>query len=262
MKRLAVLFLLTATLASAHEGESLQPHDLWTSWSYDPGILIPLSLIAALYVRGETPSHGISRTQRYCFWLGWLILLVALLSPLHPLGEALFSAHMAQHFIKDYQRKRIMVFLSPGFDPLGSGYNILQSVIAIGSGRFFGKGLGSGTQTQLGFLPEKHTDFIFSVIGEEMGFMWACIVLIAFGVLVWRSFVIATESQDRFGMLIATGIGCLFAFESFMNIGMVIGLLPITGVALPFVSYGGSHMISSLMAIGFLQSVNFRRYIY
>jgi rod shape determining protein RodA len=173
-----------------------------------------------------------------------------------------FSAHTAQHFIKDYQRKRIVVFLSPGFDPLGAGYNILQSEIAVGSGRFFGKGLFSGSQTQLGFLPEKHTDFIFSVIGEEMGFMWACVILLAFGLLVWRAFVIATESQDRFGSLIAVGIGCLFGFEGLMNIGMVIGLLPVTGVALPFVSYGGSHMVTSLAAVGLLQSVNFRRYIY
>lgn len=173
-----------------------------------------------------------------------------------------YSAHLAEHLIKDYQRKRLVVFLSPGFDPLGSGYHILQSEIAIGSGRLFGKGLFSGTQTQLGFLPEKHTDFIFSVIGEELGFVWAAVVLAAFGLLVWRAFFIATETQDRFGSLIATGIGCMFAFEAVMNIGMVLGLLPVTGVALPLVSYGGSHVVSSLVAIGLLQSVNFRRYIY
>jgi rod shape determining protein RodA len=173
-----------------------------------------------------------------------------------------FTAQVAQHFIKDYQRKRIVVFLSPGFDPLGAGYNILQSVIAVGSGRFFGKGLFSGSQTQLGFLPSKHTDFIFSVIGEEMGFMWACVVVAAIGVVVWRAFVIATETQDRYGALIAAGLGCLIGFESMLNIGMVLGLLPITGVALPFVSYGGSHMVTSLVAVGLLQSVNFRRYIY
>jgi rod shape determining protein RodA len=164
--------------------------------------------------------------------------------------------------VKDYQRKRLMVFLSPGFDPLGAGYQLLQSQIAIGSGRIFGKGLFSGSQTQLGFLPEKHTDFIFSVIGEELGFIWASVVLIAFGVLVWRAFVIAAETQDHFGTLVAGGIGCLFAFECVMNVGMVLGLLPVTGVALPFVSYGGSHVVSSLLAIGLLQSVNFRRYIY
>jgi rod shape determining protein RodA len=173
-----------------------------------------------------------------------------------------YSAHIAVHGIKDYQRKRIVVFLSPGFDPLGAGYNILQSEIAIGSGRLFGKGLFSGSQTQLGFLPEKHTDFIFSVIGEEMGFLWASVVILAFGVLMWRSFIIATETQDRFGALIAAGLGCLFAFEGVMNIGMVLGLLPVTGVALPLVSYGGSHVASSLIAVGILQSINFRRYIY
>ncbi len=173
-----------------------------------------------------------------------------------------YTAHLVQHLIKDYQRKRLVVFLSPGFDPLGAGYHILQSQIAVGSGRLFGKGLFSGSQTQLGFLPEKHTDFIFSVIGEEMGFLWASVVIIAFGILVWRAFVIATESQDRFGSLIAVGIGSLFAFQCVMNIGMTLGLLPVTGVALPFVSYGGSHVVSAMVAIGLLQSVNFRRYIY
>jgi rod shape determining protein RodA len=184
---------------------------------------------------------------------GFLSLIVAV---------GVYTAHLVQHVIKDYQRKRIVVFLSPGFDPLGSGYHILQSQIAIGSGRLFGKGLFSGSQTQLGFLPEKHTDFIFSVIGEEMGFFWSSMVIIAFGVLVWRAFVIATESQDRFGSLIAVGVGCLFAFQCVMNIGMTLGLLPVTGVALPFVSYGGSQVVSAMIAIGLLQSVNFRRYIY
>jgi rod shape determining protein RodA len=172
------------------------------------------------------------------------------------------AAMGAWHFIHDYQRQRILTFLDPQTDPLGAGYHILQSQIAIGSGRLLGKGLFSGSQTQLGFLPEKHTDFIFSVIGEEMGFFWASVVIIAFGVLVWRAFVIATESQDRFGSLLAVGIGCLFAFQCVMNIGMTLGLLPVTGVALPFVSYGGSHVVSAMIAIGLLQSVNFRRYIY
>ena len=175
---------------------------------------------------------------------------------------SVYTAHSIEHLIKDYQRKRIVVFLSPGFDPLGAGYNILQSEIAIGSGGFFGKGLFSGTQTQLGFLPEKHTDFIFSVIGEELGFIWASVVILSFAVVVWRAFVIATETQDRFGTLIAVGLGCLFGFQAFMNIGMVLGLMPVTGVALPFVSYGGSHVVSALVSVGLLQSVNFRRYIY
>ena len=200
------------------------------------------------------------------WWLAWKLhirlpwqypLLLALI-----VAVGVGAAHVAEHSVKDYQRKRIMVFLSPGFDPLGAGYHILQSEIAIGSGQFFGKGLFSGTQSQLGFLPEQHTDFIYSVIGEELGFIWASLVIAAFGLLIWRAFVIATETQDRFGALIAAGIGCLFGFQAILNIGMVIGLLPVTGVALPFISYGGSHMVSALLAIGLLQSVNFRRYIY
>lgn len=173
-----------------------------------------------------------------------------------------YTAHLSEGFIKEYQRKRIVVFLSPGFDPLGAGYNIAQSEIAIGSGRFFGKGLFSGSQTQLGFLPAKHTDFIFSVIGEELGFVWASVVLGAFALLVWRAFAIGSQTQDRYGALIAAGLGCWFAFQGVLNIGMALGLFPVTGNALPFVSYGGSHIVSSLMAVGLLQSVNFRRYIY
>jgi len=196
--------------------------------------------------------------RKFQFRIPWqyplfLSLIVAL---------GVMTAQVAEHSIKDYQRKRIVVFLSPSFDPLGAGYNITQSVIAVGSGRIFGKGLFSGSQTQLGFLPAKHTDFIFSVIGEELGFMWACIILGALGVIVWRAFMIAAECQDRYGALVAVGLGCLIGFESVVNIGMVLGLLPITGVALPFVSYGGSHILTSLMSVGLLQSVNFRRYIY
>lgn len=173
-----------------------------------------------------------------------------------------YTAYGVEHHIKEYQRKRILVYLSPGFDPLGAGYNILQSEIAIGSGGFFGKGLFSGSQVQLGFLPEKHTDFIYSAIAEEMGFLWAAIVLCAFALVIWRAFAISVESPDRFGSLIAAGIGCKFAWECTMNIGMAIGLLPVTGVALPFVSYGGSHIVGAFISIGLLQSINFRRYIY
>jgi len=228
-----------------------------------------LQFMVASAAGGRPAAELLFITTSAIFALWWLLWKLQIRIPWqYPILLSLivafgvYSAHVAQHFIKDYQRKRIVVFLSPGFDPLGAGYNILQSEIAIGSGRFFGKGLFSGSQTQLGFLPEKHTDFIFSVIGEELGFMWASVVLAAFGLLVWRAFLIAAESQDRFGTLIAAGIGCLFAFECVMNIGMVIGILPVTGVALPLVSYGGSHVVSSLLAIGLLQSVNFRRYIY
>lgn len=243
-----------------------------TFFSMQPHLLEHHQIASFLVSSADGARSGIELlaiTTSLIFGLWWFIRKLqirlpwqypTLLSMIIALG--VYTAHVILFFIKDFQRKRLAVFLSPGFDPLGAGYHISQSQIAIGSGRLFGKGLFSGSQTQLGFLPEKHTDFIFSVIGEELGFVWAMVVILAFGVLVWRALVIATESQDRFGSLIAVGIACLFAFQGVMNMGMTLGVLPVTGVALPFVSYGGSHMLSALVAVGLLQSVNFRRYIY
>ncbi|OGS25117.1 MAG: rod shape-determining protein RodA [Elusimicrobia bacterium RIFOXYB2_FULL_50_12] len=170
------------------------------------------------------------------------------------------SSAVVQKSLKDYQRKRLIVFLNPDIDPLGSGYNIIQSKIAIGSGRFLGKGLFSGTQSQLGFLPEQHTDFVFSVIGEETGFFFTELAIMAYFILVWRAMVVAREARDRFGSLVATGIAAMFAFYAVINIGMVMGLMPATGLPLPLLSYGGSNMTSSLWAIGILLSVHIRRF--
>jgi rod shape determining protein RodA len=143
---------------------------------------------------------------------------------------------------------------------LGSGYNIIQSKIAIGSGRLLGKGLFAGTQSQLGFLPEQHTDFIFSVVGEEMGYAISELTLMFYFLLVWRSLIVAREARDRFGSLVATGIGTMFAFYGIINIGMVMGIMPAAGLPLPLLSYGGSSMVSSLWAIGILLSINIRRF--
>lgn len=170
------------------------------------------------------------------------------------------SSMVVQKSLKEYQRKRLIVFLNPEIDPLGSGYNIIQSKIAIGSGRVFGKGLFSGTQSQLGFLPEQHTDFIFSVVGEETGFAVSLLTLSFYFLLVWRAMTVAREARDRFGSLIATGIGTMFCFYAIINIGMVMGLMPATGLPLPLMSYGGSSMVSALWAIGILFSVHIRRF--
>lgn len=170
------------------------------------------------------------------------------------------SSGIVQKSLKDYQRKRLIVFLNPEIDPLGSGYNIIQSKIAIGSGRLFGKGLFSGTQSQLGFLPEQHTDFIYSVIGEETGFGVSLITIFFYFLLVWRAAIVAREARDRFGSLIATGIATMFAFYAVINIGMVMGLMPATGLPLPILSYGGSSMVSALWTIGILMSVHIRRF--
>ncbi|MDR0977639.1 MAG: rod shape-determining protein RodA [Endomicrobium sp.] len=164
--------------------------------------------------------------------------------------------------LKDYQRKRLVVFLDPQVDPRGSGYNIIQSKIAIGSGKFSGKGFKKGTQTQLGFLPEQHTDFIFSVIGEEGGWILAQLTLLLYFLFIWRSLIIAKEARDRYGSLVASGIAAMFMFYAVINIGMVMGMMPVTGMPLLLLSYGGSSIFSSLCAVGILCSIHMRKYTY
>ncbi|OGR82070.1 MAG: rod shape-determining protein RodA [Elusimicrobia bacterium RIFCSPHIGHO2_01_FULL_64_10] len=170
------------------------------------------------------------------------------------------SASLFLNSLKEYQRKRLDVFLMPSLDPSGAGYHVIQSEVALGSGRIFGKGLFSGTQSQLGFLPEQHTDFIFSVLGEELGFVFSAFVMLLYLVLLLRAVRIAGDSRDHFGSLVAIGIAVMFAFYIFMNLAMVMGLAPITGLPLPFLSYGGSAMISSLAAVGLLLSIHVRRF--
>lgn len=171
-----------------------------------------------------------------------------------------FSGSILTNSTKDYQRKRLVVFFKPGIDPLGSGYHVIQSVVAVGSGKIFGKGLFSGTQGRLGFLPEQHTDFIFSILAEELGFLVGGFVLLLYFFLVWRSIAIAGDSRDRFGSMIAVGIGSMFAFHIIFNLAMIMGLAPVTGLPLPFLSYGGSSLVSSLAAVGLLLSIHVRRY--
>lgn len=161
--------------------------------------------------------------------------------------------------LPDHAIKRIQVFLNPDLDPRGAGYNINQSKLAIGAGEIFGMGLFKGNQTQLGFLHPKTTDFIFSVIGEEMGFIATGSITILYIVLVTKSIYIAKTAKDNIGSYIAIGIAGIFFFHMTENIGMTIGLLPITGVPLPFVSYGGSSMITNFICIGLLLNISSRR---
>jgi rod shape determining protein RodA len=180
------------------------------------------------------------------------------------LMAGLFAAGTAMlplfwHFLKDYQKMRIMVFMDPNVDPLGSGYHIIQSKIAIGSGMIFGKGLFQGTQSQLNFLPENHTDFIFAVIGEELGFVGAAIVLILYGVFLYRAVKIANNAKDNFGVLLAVGITSMMAFHLLVNVGMTAGIMPVTGIPLPFMSYGVSSLTTNMVAIGLLLNINMQR---
>ena len=163
------------------------------------------------------------------------------------------------HFLRGYQKQRLLVFIDPNTDPLGAGYTIIQSKIAAGSGGLFGKGWLNGTQNQLNFLPERHTDFIFSVIGEEFGFIGAAAVVLLYFVLVKKAFAIANTTSDMYGKCIATGVGVLLALQVIINVGMTIGLMPVVGIPLPLVSYGGSSLLSTMIAIGLLLNVGMRR---
>lgn len=175
-------------------------------------------------------------------------------------SEALKQVDDTSVLIKRYQLNRLLVFVDPTRDPDGAGYNLEQSKIAIGSGELTGKGLGSGTQGNLNFLPERHTDFIFSVLGEELGFLGAVILLALYLGLLVTSLEISASSRDLFGSLIAVGIISMWTFQILENIGMTIGVMPITGVPLPFMSFGSSFMVTNLAATGMLLSVWTRRY--
>jgi rod shape determining protein RodA len=165
------------------------------------------------------------------------------------------------YFLKDYQRERILTFFNPERDPLGSGYHIIQSMIAVGSGGIFGKGFLKGSQTQLKFLPEQQTDFVFSVFAEEWGFLGGIILLIMFLSLILWGLKIMIHSKDYPGALIAFGITMLIFWEVFINIGMVLGILPVVGIPLPFLSYGGSSMVVLMTAVGLLMNISVRRFI-
>lgn len=170
----------------------------------------------------------------------------------------IISLPLIYKFVLDkYQQHRIMVFLNPEADRLGSGYNVIQSKIAIGSGGFFGKGYLNGTQNQLGFLPTKHTDFIFSVIAEELGFAGAALVIILLFAIIIRCIKIASDASTPFGRYLCMGVAAIFIFHTFENIGMCIGLMPVTGIPLPFFSYGGSSLITNFIAIGIVMSVSY-----
>jgi rod shape determining protein RodA len=161
-------------------------------------------------------------------------------------------------FLAAYQIDRFMAFTNPALDPRGAGYNTEQARIAIGNGGVFGQGLFNGSQTRAGFVPEQQTDFIFTVAGEELGLLGAAVLILLLGVVLWRALTIASQADDLFGRLAAAGVACWLGFQSFQNIGMSLGIMPVTGVPLPLVSYGGSAMFATLMAIGLLQTIHLR----
>jgi rod shape determining protein RodA len=162
--------------------------------------------------------------------------------------------------IKDFQRERLTAFINPQSVSADVRYNLDQSLIAVGSGGLFGKGYLQGIQTNLDYVPEQHTDFIFTVAGEEFGFVGAIALLALYGLLVWRAIRIAWLAKDPFGTYVAAGIASMFAIQMFVNVGMVIGIMPITGIPLPFLSYGGTSILASFAAVGLLESIHMRRF--
>jgi rod shape determining protein RodA len=163
------------------------------------------------------------------------------------------------YILRDYQKQRIVSFLDPASDMQGAGYQLFQSQIAVGSGGWFGKGLTNGTQNQLNFLPVQESDFVAAIYLEELGFLGAMLLLVLFGALLWRILVSGWRSRDPFGMMFASGLASMILFQLVVNVGMVIGIMPITGIPLPFISHGGASLISLAIGLGILQSVNIRQ---
>jgi rod shape determining protein RodA len=242
--KVALITLLAMVLTEKRDSE-LVPHD--------KDVLLGLSLagIPALLVLLQNDFGTV-------MIIGATLLMVLVASGTKlrwvfgSLFAVLFAGFIASqlNFIKDYQLKRLATFVDPTLDPLGAGYNTLQAKIAIGSGGWFGQGYLNGPQTQGKYVPAQRTDFIFTVAGEELGFFGATLVILLIGLILYRLSKIALKATDRFGRLTAVGVAGWFAIQSFENIGMNLGIMPVTGVPLPFVSYGGSSMFVSWMAIG------------
>lgn len=243
-----------------------QTEHLETIWDLVPVAIhvLPLLLLLLLQPDLGTALVFVVITIAMVYMAGfpgkWIALLVG--GPIAVAGGWLW-AHMrfgvSMWPLKSHQVARLETFIDPTRDPMGDGYHVIQSKISIGSGGLFGQGLFHGTQNQLGFLPEQHTDFIFSVVGEELGFIGGGLVILLFLLMLLRIFSIAGSAKDMYGSLIATGVAAMIGFHVLENIGMTLGVMPVTGIPLPFVSYGGSSLISNMVAIGLVLSVGMRR---
>jgi len=230
-------------------GLNLQPEEI----KRIPYLIVPLVILllpAVLIFR--QPNLG---TTIILLSMGGIMCFLAGVQWRYFIGgavAAVAAAPVAWHFMHGYQKRRVLTFLDPNQDPLGAGYNILQSKIAIGSGGFFGKGFLEGSQNQLNFLPEKHTDFIFTMLAEEFGFLGGVVLLALYALLILCGMLVALRSKSTFGAMIAAGVTAMIFIHVWINVGMVMGLMPVVGVPLPLMSYGGSITLSTVFAVGLM----------
>jgi rod shape determining protein RodA len=245
-----VKLTLIVVLARVLANPAMRPHPLW--WS--AGLtMLPILLI---YLQ---PDLGTALSLA-AIWFGMVVLAgtprryVAAI-----VGLGVVAAPIVWFGLKDYMRERVTIYLDPQSDPLGQGYNILQAQISIGSGGMFGKGLFEGSQTQLRYLRVSHSDFIFSVLGEELGFIGAVLLFAILLVLLFRVLRAFDAAEDQFSALLCGGVACMVAFQALANLGANVGLTPVVGIPLPFVSYGGSALVSHLAALGLVQATLLRR---
>lgn len=250
--KLATILLLTRYLSTVY-----RPHLRWKEIGVAVAIVaLPMVLILLERDLGGALTYcPIAAGMLLVAGIRWRELAVGLL-----LGLVL-SVGLWSYGMRDYQKARVVSFLAPEKDPLGAGYQLRQSKIAIGSGQAFGRGYQQGPQSQLRFLPERHTDFIISVLAEEWGFAGIVTVLGAYSFLLWTGTGIALRSRDRSALLLAAGILSMYTFHTLYNLSMVVGLLPITGIPMPFLSYGGSFTLINFLACGLLLNIDFRRYV-
>jgi len=231
-------------------------------WSFRqmiiPGLLlgVPLGLVLKQPVRGNGIVLAlVSATLIFVSGLNGCVLLIAMLA-------GALAAPAGWHYLKPYQKQRLVSFINPQSDPLGAGYHIIQSEIAIGAGGAWGKGFLKGTQARLNFLPEQTTDFIFSVFAEEFGFAGSILLIALYAGIIARGIWIARHARDRFGQLLAVGLTAIVFWQVAINVGMASGVLPVVGIPLPLVSYGGSSLIAMMAAMGVMISINMRRYLF
>lgn len=252
--KIAIILVLAKILAKKSKPEGLGFFDLLLPLAY---VTVPFILIAKQPDLGTALMlFGIAATMVLFVKVKKSILIISVVC-------SLAGGVLAWNFaLKDYQKQRVVTFLNPEADPQGAGYNSIQSKIAVGSGMFKGKGYLKGTQSQLEFLPERHTDFIFSVLSEEFGFIGSFLTLLTFGVLYLRGISFASLARDKFGALIAIGGISYIFWHMFVNISMVVGLMPIVGVPLPLISYGGSGMLATMTSLGLVSSVGLRKNLF